>query len=475
MFDTATLLVAPAAARRAPGRDRRATAAGPGILAADACVARRPRGARAVARHSRPRCAAITPPGAASRNPVDLVASAGADVYEEAVRRARSTSGEVDAVVVLFVSPLVTEAADVERAIVAAAAPATARVPNRCGVLPRCPRAAGRRRDVPTAAAASRRSHSPRRPPSRSHAGRASPSGGARPEGAVPALPGIDLDRARDRREQSSPRPPTARWLDAGAVRQLLDVLRHPDGADRMGRRRRRRGAGGRRGRLPRRAQGRRGRPRAQDRRRRRALGPRRRRRGARRVHRHARRARRRDGWRRRAADGGARRRDDRRRHPRPAVRIAGAVRDGRYRRRAGARHRGANRAAHRLDAHDMVRSLRLAVAVRLPQHAAGRRRRTRGATAARRPARRARTRGRRVRLQSGHRRPTGASWSTSRCGSSARIDFPATQWTPDRSTYRQRRPTCVAFGCVWGSRGSPRRPGTAASGARADRATSGS
>lgn len=88
---------------------------GPGILAADACALAGlevPELSDEVQAELR----AVTPPGAGVRNPVDLVASARPDVYTTALRAVLG-SGEVDAAIVLYVSPIVTRPVDVEGAV----------------------------------------------------------------------------------------------------------------------------------------------------------------------------------------------------------------------------------------------------------------------------------------------------------------------------------------------------------------------
>jgi acetyl coenzyme A synthetase (ADP forming)-like protein len=123
LFDTAALLV-----HQPLPRGRRvaivSNGGGPGILAADACIGaglevpELSDGLQATLR-------AVTPPGAGLRNPVDLVASAGAGVYEAALG-AILGSGEIDALLALYVSPLVSDPDEVERAIVRAAGAADA-------------------------------------------------------------------------------------------------------------------------------------------------------------------------------------------------------------------------------------------------------------------------------------------------------------------------------------------------------------
>ncbi|MGN6188789.1 MAG: bifunctional acetate--CoA ligase family protein/GNAT family N-acetyltransferase [Conexibacter sp.] len=90
-------------------------AGGPGILAADACVAaglELPALPDAV----RDAIAARVPAGAALSNPVDLLAAASPQAFGAAVRTI-GESGAVDAIVVVFVPPLVTEADDVAAAV----------------------------------------------------------------------------------------------------------------------------------------------------------------------------------------------------------------------------------------------------------------------------------------------------------------------------------------------------------------------
>jgi acyl-CoA synthetase (NDP forming) len=90
-------------------------AGGPGILCADACVAaglqvaELPEGLRA-------ELAAGLPAAASVANPVDMLASAPAGDYRRTVELV-AASGEVDAVIVIFIPPLLTEPADVAQAV----------------------------------------------------------------------------------------------------------------------------------------------------------------------------------------------------------------------------------------------------------------------------------------------------------------------------------------------------------------------
>jgi len=174
-------------------------AGGPGVLAADALaghgleVPELPTALQDALR-------SFLPPGAGVRNPVDMVASATADDYRRALGILLA-SPEIDAVVVIFTPPLVTQPADVAAAVVAAvddaaaaaeaagrsAKPVVASFLGAAGVLDTLRRA---RHPVPsftypeTAARALARvtEHAQWR---------------RRPEGTVPDLPGTDPNAAR--------------------------------------------------------------------------------------------------------------------------------------------------------------------------------------------------------------------------------------------------------------------------------------
>jgi hypothetical protein len=115
MFDVAVLL----AHQPVPAGPRVAivtNAGGPGILCADACEAEGLQ-VPVLSPATQERLRKLLPAHAAVSNPVDLIASAPADHYREAVAAVGSDPG-VDAVVVIFVPPLVTQAEDVAQAIV---------------------------------------------------------------------------------------------------------------------------------------------------------------------------------------------------------------------------------------------------------------------------------------------------------------------------------------------------------------------
>jgi acyl-CoA synthetase (NDP forming) len=90
-------------------------AGGPGVLAADACVARNlevPELSVGL-QHELVRLLA---PGAGVSNPIDLIASATAEQFGQVIDRLVATT-EIDAIVVIFTPPLVTRAEDVAAAI----------------------------------------------------------------------------------------------------------------------------------------------------------------------------------------------------------------------------------------------------------------------------------------------------------------------------------------------------------------------
>lgn len=114
LFDVAILL----ANQPVPAGDRVAiltNAGGPGIMATDACESR---GLRLppLSPHTEAALRALLPAEASLRNPVDMIASASAASYERALRLLVEDP-EVDAVIVLFVPPVVTEATAVAEAI----------------------------------------------------------------------------------------------------------------------------------------------------------------------------------------------------------------------------------------------------------------------------------------------------------------------------------------------------------------------
>jgi len=102
-------------------------AGGPAILAADACEAA---GLEIppLSDSTRGKLRAFLPAEAAFANPVDMIASAGADEYSKAIAVLASDPA-IDAVIVMFTPPLVTRASDVARAIRHAVGELSRRIP----------------------------------------------------------------------------------------------------------------------------------------------------------------------------------------------------------------------------------------------------------------------------------------------------------------------------------------------------------
>jgi len=118
LFDVAALL-----AHQPVPRGRRVAivtnGGGPGILCADACEAQ----GLVVPELSLPtqeRLRTFLPREASVRNPVDMIASAPADAYHKTIEAVADDSA-IDAVIAIWVPPLVTQAEDVARGIIAAA------------------------------------------------------------------------------------------------------------------------------------------------------------------------------------------------------------------------------------------------------------------------------------------------------------------------------------------------------------------
>jgi acetyltransferase len=118
LFDTAMLLASqPVPA--GPGVAILTNAGGPGIMAADACESAGLTLAKLETKTVKG-LKAFLPPEASVRNPVDMIASADAPSYERSLRLLVQDKS-VDAVIVIFVPPLVTGAPEVARAILAGA------------------------------------------------------------------------------------------------------------------------------------------------------------------------------------------------------------------------------------------------------------------------------------------------------------------------------------------------------------------
>jgi acetate---CoA ligase (ADP-forming) len=194
-------------------------AGGPGILAADACVGA---GLEVVELDAATQTALreIASSGASVRNPVDLVAGATAGQFEAALRITLA-DGTVDAVLAIFVPPLVTRAEDVARAIANAAEPEQDKPIVACFLghsgVPDLLRGADGRRTIPSFAF----------PESAAHAlGRVADLADwrRRPPGSVPVLAGVDPPGARSIIQAALDATTRARgsWLDANDTAAVL-------------------------------------------------------------------------------------------------------------------------------------------------------------------------------------------------------------------------------------------------------------
>ncbi len=164
---------------------------------------------------------------ASVRNPIDLVASATADQYERALRVVLDDPA-VDAVLAMFVPPLVTEAADVAHAIARAAGTAGAKPVVACFLgragVPDALRGSGNARTVPSFAFPEAAAHALARAADLADWRR-------RPTGTLPAF--HDVDEAAARRlvsDQLRARAPDADgvWLDATTSATLLGCFGIP-------------------------------------------------------------------------------------------------------------------------------------------------------------------------------------------------------------------------------------------------------
>ena len=213
LFDVAQVLVhqpLPAGSRVAVVGN----AGGPGILATDAAE-----GAGLEVPELSPltqsALRSFLPGAAAVRNPVDLIASASADDYERALRAVLDDDG-IDAVIVIFIPPLVTQADDVARAIGAATAGASK--PVLAGFLAM--------EGTPAALRAGPRAiPSFRYPESAAHAlahAVAYARWRQRPQGTVPVFRDVDEHGARSLVREALRNQPNGTWLAPGVAAELL-------------------------------------------------------------------------------------------------------------------------------------------------------------------------------------------------------------------------------------------------------------
>ncbi len=195
---------------------------GPGILAADACA-----GAGLevpeLSASTQDALRALVARDATVRNPIDLVAGATADQFEHALRAAL-LDDSIDALLAIFVPPLVTRSEDVARAIASAAEtagpkPVVACFLGRAGV-PAELRGDGQRRTIPSFAFPEAAAHALGRVADLADWRR-------RPVGRVPEFDDVDLAGARAIVAVALDGNPDGAWLDqrdAGALLACFGV-----------------------------------------------------------------------------------------------------------------------------------------------------------------------------------------------------------------------------------------------------------
>jgi acetate---CoA ligase (ADP-forming) len=203
-------------------------AGGPGIMCADACEAG---GLRVVelSEELQAKLAERLPAAAAVANPVDMLASASPEHYQRTIQLV-ATSGEVDAVIVIFIPPLRSDPAAVDRAIRDAAAAGPVPVLNvvmSASELPVEPDGSGPRlpryrfpEDAARALIRAVEYGSWRR----------------RPEGHLPDLPGVRHDEAAALLAAALTNGPGPHWLSPNEVARLLDCYGVPVAKGRLAR-----------------------------------------------------------------------------------------------------------------------------------------------------------------------------------------------------------------------------------------------
>jgi acetyl coenzyme A synthetase (ADP forming)-like protein len=192
---------------------------GPGILAADACEGA---GLEVAALGDATAAAvrALLGPNAAVGNPIDMIASATPDQYEQVLRLVLADD-RVDAVIVIFTPPLVTQADDVATAIARAVASSDKPVVANFLASSEVPVAltgAGGGRAVPSF---------PSPEPAAIALGRIVRYAAwrRRHPGAVPVFGDVDHKTARRLVDEALLSSPEGRWLDADVAAELLGAF----------------------------------------------------------------------------------------------------------------------------------------------------------------------------------------------------------------------------------------------------------
>ncbi len=224
MFDVAAVL----SAQPVPAGRRVAVltnGGGPGILVADACEA----AGLLVPELSEDIQAALRaglPPEAATGNPVDMVASAGAEQYGRLLRLLGAAE-EIDAIIAVFIPPFLTRAEDAAREIASAAADLPAKPVLAVFMTAGPPPASLAEAGIPTFTYPEQA---------------AAPLGQiarwaewrARPAGHVVVPPGIDPARGRAAANKVLAGQPGGGWADAAAAAELLAAYGIPAARSRL-------------------------------------------------------------------------------------------------------------------------------------------------------------------------------------------------------------------------------------------------
>jgi acetate---CoA ligase (ADP-forming) len=197
---------------------------GPAILAADTCAGA---GLEVLELGSETQAALreFASPDAGVRNPIDLVASASAATYERALRTVLADD-QVDAVVVIFVPPLVTQPDDVASAIRAAAGDAGPKPVVACFLG---------RHGIPDALRSSR-TDEPSIPSFAFPESAAAALGRTadyaawrrRPDGTVPEFVDMNVERARAVVSEQIARSSEGVWLDPDVAQALCECFGIP-------------------------------------------------------------------------------------------------------------------------------------------------------------------------------------------------------------------------------------------------------
>jgi acetate---CoA ligase (ADP-forming) len=227
LFDAAMLL-ASQPVPKGPNVAILTNAGGPGIMAADACES----AGLTVAKLETKTVKALRdylPAEASVKNPVDMIASADAPSYEKSLRLLVQDKN-VDSVIVIFVPPLVTGAQEVARAILAGAAG------SKKPVLSCFMGSHG----VPDSLRSLQEGHIPSYafPEAAARTLSRAVSYGtwrAKPPGKVPAIEGVQTDRAREviSRSLEGAKPGDPRWMNPEQIQELFRAYGIPTNAAR--------------------------------------------------------------------------------------------------------------------------------------------------------------------------------------------------------------------------------------------------